>query len=258
MPAYHWQDLESMLPDVSVEVIVDEGPGQGNGAPASVTFRLVDQAYPDGEQTVRIVGEWERSLTARALRWAADRLDGIPEYILGHHDISAFTTRWLREVQTIADSPAGGLAQLATTDTYGENAFYGQAFLMQHVGPRVVEGKGSDDELVLYAVLATYQQSGVVDGGSWPGFVAYVAEAFAYCEQLGERVVGEQLRARADTQREYFQNRRPHDSLISFLVSRSSRIDGDEQRFQEHNGNMAEILDRDYRAADLLAPPERM
>ena len=78
MAIYRFQDLKGSTPDLRLAVHIDEQPGEGNSAPTVLVFSGVKNTTRK-DQEVEIRGTWERATLARALRWAADRLEGIPE-----------------------------------------------------------------------------------------------------------------------------------------------------------------------------------
>ena len=73
MTTHTRKDFYTAVPDAGLTVSLDEGPGEGNSAPALLTFLDFDAEATN--QTVLITGEWERVAAGRALRWAADLLD---------------------------------------------------------------------------------------------------------------------------------------------------------------------------------------
>jgi hypothetical protein len=71
-------DFYDAVPDAGLTIRLDEEPGVGNSAPASITFHKFDRRT-GADQTIHIIGDWERTAAAAALRWAADRLQNLPE-----------------------------------------------------------------------------------------------------------------------------------------------------------------------------------
>ena len=78
MTIHRLDDFDEAVPNVGVVVEVNEGPGEGNSAPTSITFRGFN-TQTGTDQTVKIFGTWERHAAIKALRWIADRLDGQPD-----------------------------------------------------------------------------------------------------------------------------------------------------------------------------------
>lgn len=50
--------------DVRIQVLVDEGPGEGNSAPTTLVFDRFDAER--SEQVVEIAGDWEREALDRS------------------------------------------------------------------------------------------------------------------------------------------------------------------------------------------------
>ena len=145
----------------------------------------------------------------------------MPRYQLEDLDIDAFAKNWLEGLND------DGAEMRSLVD---EKPDMGPYFMMANIAPRGVDPSASTEELVLFAVLAAYQD--VVHSGQrrerrWEGTTAHLDAAFNYANEIGRAGVAARL-----------------------LKS----LDNDPARIAAHEQDMARILDRDIRAARLLDP----
>lgn len=120
---------------------------------------------------------------------------------------------------------------------------------MSCIAPRCWGAAGSRDELLLFAVLATYQGVEGHDDPPWPGIHEYVRRAFAYMHAIGKQEAARLLRAgvarRASTEYQTERSRFFRDFV---------RGGGDPVRMAEQDLRLAPGSQRDLRAAEALDP----
>ena len=165
------------------------------------------------------------------------------EYHLGNLDVDEFARSWLK----MLDSDEASMKTLrGRTD---RDRDLGPHFMMANIGPRAVEHDASSAELVLYAVLAVYQNDDYPgrNGDSWAGPTGHLDAAFAYANALGRPGVATSLitAVARRSQRERQPLWRPDSQLSSTETS---------ARMAAHDQEMAHITSRDTRAALLLDP----
>jgi hypothetical protein len=165
--------------------------------------------------------------------------------VIAGRDITPFVSEW-SAVLTSGGGEARGLYDLAVSDDSGY--FYGSAFLMRNIAARATVPTATEDELLLFAVLAVFQMSDFpdVDHNHWEGVEAHLRSAFAYFKDIGETeaarklrmdVVNRSLREDPPLWKE-LKNSRPHDHAREAL----------------HDQDMASIDQRSFRASRLLDP----
>lgn len=166
-------------------------------------------------------------------------------YVIADRDIGPFVSEWA-DVLTSGGGESRGLWELAVDDDSGY--FYGSAFMMANIAARACEPTASEDELLLFAVLAVFQKDDFpgVDPKHWEGVDAHLNSAFRYFKDVGEREAARKLRI-AVVQRSL----REVPPLWKELVDRKPR---DPAREALHDQDMASIDQRSFRAANLLDP----
>src|SRR5680860_325169 len=110
------------------------------------------------------------------------------QYIIGGVDLSVFATQWLASLER-DDAPMRGLLDHVTDEYH-----YGAHFMMANIGPHAVEPDASNEVLLLYAVLAVFQNDdfpGCDD--RWQGATEHLDGAFTYATQLGDRGMARNL-----------------------------------------------------------------
>jgi len=122
-------------------------------------------------------------------------------------------------------------------------------YLFSNIGPRATEPTAMREELLLFAVMAVYQDAGFpgADRTLWDGEEAHVRRAFAYFHKIGEREAARRLRA--DVIRRSLRER-PRE--LEEMLRRS--MNNDPARVAAHDREMASIDSRSFRAAELLDP----
>ena len=164
----------------------------------------------------------------------------MPRYQLEDLDIDAFAKNWLEGLND------DGAEMRSLVD---EKPDMGPYFMMANIAPRGVDPSASTEELVLFAVLAAYQD--VVHSGQrrerrWEGTTAHLDAAFNYANEIGRAGVAARLL------KSVVRRGKDEDGLSRRLTARS--LDNDPARIAAHEQDMARILDRDIRAARLLDP----
>lgn len=155
-------------------------------------------------------------------------------YQLGDLDVDRFVRRWLGSLD---DSEVVGRE---LQDFARDNPAFGGYFLISNVGPQAVAVDASVGELILYAVLATYQNAGFPDTTRWNGAAAHLDAAFAYANRLGRSAVASRL--------------------LTTVVNRSMtppppRASGEHPaELAAYDREAAALSNRDIRAALLLDP----
>ena len=156
-------------------------------------------------------------------------------------DVTLFASEWLTGLE---HSSASARSLLGHVDEWYE---YGAYFMMANIGPRAGDVDASDDVLVLYAVLATFQIHRSPGRDVWDGAVSHLNAAFAFANELSRRGVAlTLLRDLAE------RSRREEPEGMREIRARS--IKQDPERLAEHDREMAGILLRSVRAATVVDP----
>ncbi|KOU41470.1 hypothetical protein ADK55_28710 [Streptomyces sp. WM4235] len=119
---------------------------------------------------------------------------------------------------------------------------------MENIAPRVWGDLGSTEELLLFAVVASYAQD--FPEAPWDGCAGYVQRAFEHVGEIGER---EAARRIVDRIREKDVRKRDDaDRIATQLRNRS--LGNDPGRIAAHEREMAKASHRSLRAAKALDP----
>ncbi|WP_025104797.1 hypothetical protein [Microbacterium paraoxydans] len=164
-------------------------------------------------------------------------------FVLDDLDVSGFADRWLAWVE-------GPDAKGRSTLLRRQPASFamGSAFMMANIAPQAAVADSTDEELILYAVLAAFQNAGFPgQTGPWPEARTHLELAFAHARQLGRSGVARNLLRDVAAA-----SRRTPDELDKQLLAKS--LGGDASKLAEHDAEMASIRNRDVRAAALLDP----
>jgi hypothetical protein len=168
-------------------------------------------------------------------------------YKLEDLDIDDYATHWLSSLESDDAKMRGLLDEAPSSD------FLGHAFMMANIAPRAASAKAPDEALVLYAVLASFQNDGFPgrQPRSWPGVESHLIAAFAHANRLGRSGVARTLlRSVAQS------GHRESDRLSAQLTS--SSLGNDPGRIAAHEQELAEIVSRDVRAARLIDPSVKL
>lgn len=171
------------------------------------------------------------------------RVTTVPRFSLAGFDVDAFAHSWLDFLDTPAAASRGLLAEA------GDDDMLGPVFMMANIGSRAVDVSATESEMIVYAVLAAYQNERYPDRPSWTrqGTRGHLDAAFAHATRLGRTGVAKNLLLsvlRFGRQ----------DIGNSSSRSASSATGGHTARTAAHEQEMAHIANRDIRAAALLDP----
>jgi hypothetical protein len=181
------------------------------------------------------------------LRYNQD-MDTSPLYTVAGTDLGDFVREWIAESQALEHQ--GRLLAEADADPQSQDsAWTGTSQTMSCIAPRCWGAAGSREELLLLAVLATYQGVQGHDDPPWPGIHEYVRRAFTYMHEIGEQEAARLLRAgvarRASTEYQTERSRFFRDFV---------RGGDDPVRMAEQDLRLAPGSQRDLRAAEALDP----
>ncbi|MFB6482383.1 hypothetical protein ACFCXF_33895 [Streptomyces virginiae] len=168
------------------------------------------------------------------------------QFVVAGQDIGRFVRRWLEEVDSPENKSDSLLQHARRVEDPREQGFYGTAYVMSKIAPRVWGDQGSDDELLLFAVIAAYKQS---KPRGWAGVRAYTEKAFAYMREVGEVEVARRLRAevaREAGDQAVAAQKSFHQRMGIAPLSSSAQA--------AHDQEMAQGSHRDLRAANALDP----
>ncbi len=112
-------------------------------------------------------------------------------YFIAGTDLRGFVERWLHAVQT-APADRFPLRVLADCETEPDRAFFGAAYVMEHIAPRMWDEGSSRPELLLFGVLEVFGLR--EDNGPWRGCAHYVSSAFTHLHEIGEAAAADRLR----------------------------------------------------------------
>lgn len=160
-------------------------------------------------------------------------------YEIADRDLSAFVATWLRQVQK-EDANSRGLLK-HTDEAYD----YGAHFLMSNIAPHAVDVKATEDTLLLYAVMAAYQNDGFPGAGAWQGEENHLQRAFEHARHLGAHGVASNLLQR-------LAERSTREPVPEFEEMLARSMGNDPAQRAEHDREIARINERDVRAAKLL------
>lgn len=163
-------------------------------------------------------------------------------YVLDDLDINNFVHAWLRHLST-GDPEAADLLHAATADS-----FSGGLFLLRNIGPQKRTSFAATEQLILYAVLAVYQDPTLPwTRQSWQGTRHHIQHAFAHANTLGRSKVAIALLTRAA------KRSTTDPSPGSSPMSSDPSVD-DPARLAARNKKTVGTFNRDVDAARLLDP----
>lgn len=165
--------------------------------------------------------------------------------VIAGRDLTAFVSDWAA-VLTSGGGEARELHDLALADD--SEYFYGSGFLMRNIAARACEPTATEDELLLFAVLAIFQGDDFpgVDPNRWEGVEAHLKSAFAYFKEIGEIEAARKLRM------DVVKRSLREDPPLWKELKNSKPLDPAREAF--HEQDMASIDQRSFRAASLLDP----
>jgi len=174
---------------------------------------------------------------------------GADPYVIASVNLRAFVADWVSDLESGGGQMRGLLEHARSDPQVGERYEYGAHYPFANIGPRATEPTATPEELLLFAVMAVYQDADFpgADRTVWDGEEAHVRRAFAYFHELGEQEAARRLRA--DVIRRSLRQRPPE---LEKLLRRS--MNDDPARIAAHDRDMAWIDSRSFRAVELLDP----
>lgn len=174
---------------------------------------------------------------------------GADPYVIAGVNLRAFVADWVSDLETGGGQMRGLLEHAQADPQVGERYEYDAHYLFANIGPRATEPTATPEELLLFAVMAVYQNAGFpgADRTVWDGEEAHVRRAFAYIHEFGEQEAARWLRA--DVIRRSLRQRPPE---LEKMLRRS--MNNDPARIAAHDRKMASIDSRGFRAVELLDP----
>ncbi len=118
-------------------------------------------------------------------------------YVIAGISLRAFVADWVFDLETGGGQMPGLLEHAEADPQVGERYAYGAHYLFANIGPRATEPTATPEELLLFAVMAVYQDAGFpsADATLWDGEEAHIRRAFTYFHELGEQEAARRLRA---------------------------------------------------------------
>lgn len=166
------------------------------------------------------------------------------QYVVAGRDLRAFVDDWLDGLET--GGSMRGLVDEAAEQAESSDSryFYSTSFLMANIGPEATSDDATDEQLLLYGVLAAYKSAskqGLFRAMLWESRRAHVDQAFQHVRSIGD----------TETAR----------ALVHSLIQQTMWEPGPDgfQRQQgakaaAHAQKMSEIEQRDLRASALFDP----
>lgn len=175
--------------------------------------------------------------------------DSQDHYVVAGVRLHAFVADWLTALESGGGQSRGLLEHARAAPDVHERYSYGATYVMANIASRATEATASDQELLLFAVLALYQDAGHPgsDPTVWEGETIHVRRAFAHVAELGDREAARRLRAEV-----LRQSVRGRPAEFEAMLQRS--MNHDPARAAAHDQLMASIDSRSFRAAKLLDP----
>jgi hypothetical protein len=163
-------------------------------------------------------------------------------------NLRPFVLDWLADL-----SDGGGLGRSLLeeiNDPYEPDSrySYGGYMMMTNIAPLAVPNDASDEVLLFYAVMTTYQQAGwpEADRRKFDGFLPHVERAFAYFQTVGDTEAARRLAA------DVILRMGPEPEALERIRRHHREKNPEKSAYYERK--MAEISQRDVRAAKLLDP----
>jgi hypothetical protein len=162
-------------------------------------------------------------------------------YVIAGVNLRPFVLDWLADL----DSGGGIMRGLQRSPGYSFSAH----MMMANIASPAVPDDASDEVMLFYAVMTTYQKAGWpgADTEHFDGFAAHVERAFVYFRTVGETEAARRLAADVISRME------PGPD-ISELIGRRRHREDNPAEVAYWDREMAELSLRDVRAAKLLDP----
>jgi hypothetical protein len=164
----------------------------------------------------------------------------LPNWVVGGVDIDGFARPWLEMLGGETASMRGLLEHVY------EEYDYGAHFMMANIGPQASVPEADRCTLLLYGVLAAYQNDGFPGApDEWPGFATHLENALDHANELTDKGVADNLLRRVIKRTLQI---RP--TKYKEMIARSQG--NDPARAAAHEQDMAGLDTRDVRAAELF------
>ncbi|RQX00947.1 hypothetical protein DLJ59_19810 [Micromonospora inaquosa] len=175
--------------------------------------------------------------------------NGGHEYTFAGANMTSFVRSWLASLDGPEAVSAGLLEHAANDVIAGDRYSYGASFMMANIGSRATKTEASDDELRLFAVFMVFQQADFPGATQtlWEGPTIHVRRAFDYANSLTSAVVAQRLRQSVI-------DRAVREVPPELTAMLNNSMNHDPARIAAHEREMASILHREIRAANLIDP----
>lgn len=176
-------------------------------------------------------------------------MNNVDPFKVAGADLRPFVDDWVAHLESGGGQTRGLLKHAESAPQINERYEYGARYMFANIGPRASMQSATQEELLLFAALAVYQDAGFpgADRTLWEGEEIHVRRAFAYFHEVGEQEAARRLRA--DVIRRSLRER-PRE--LKGLLQNS--MINDPAREASHDQEMASIDSRSFRAAELLDP----
>ncbi|MER5647301.1 hypothetical protein [Streptosporangium sp. NPDC002524] len=168
-------------------------------------------------------------------------------YTVAGKNLRPFVERYLEELDK-ADPIAWPMVELIRNPETSEEdlSFFGPVWVAQPVNTRTWGHAGSNEEILLFAVLASFSARDL----PWGGSEDHMRKAFEHMRQIGEVEAARRLRAEVVT--EATRERDRGDEMRNILLNESLRHDPG--KLAAHDQEIAKNATRTLRAAAALDP----
>lgn len=170
-------------------------------------------------------------------------------YLIAGVNLREFTANWLSWLHSGGGEMRGLLDELSNPKPDPDGTyFYGASFMAASIGLQAAKPNASSEELLLAAVLFIYQDAEFpgADPMRFDGFDEHVERAFGYFHRVGAVEAARRLRRKVIARSE------PGPPVWEEI--QKMHADRDPAKHAAHQRRMAELMQRELRAADLLDP----
>lgn len=170
-------------------------------------------------------------------------------YLIAGIPLGGFVSDWVADLESGGGETRGLLEHALSDPCLSDRYEYGAHYMFANIGPRASHPSATAEELLLFAVMAVYQDAGFpgADRTVWDGEQAHLRRAFDHFHGVGEREAARRLRAEV-----IHHSLRPQPPELEDMLRRS--LNNDPARIAAHDQDMASINSRSFRAAALLDP----
>ncbi|MFF8798125.1 hypothetical protein ACH4NR_32170 [Streptomyces globisporus] len=166
------------------------------------------------------------------------------QFVVAGRDLSAYVEEWIADLEDPNDPL---LIEARRDPSPRERVSYGASYVMKTIAPKVWGDQGGVQELLLFAVLATFPATELPD---WEDCATYVERAFDHMHRIGEVEAARRLRAEVEAKasEEYARER----SDMYRALGRP--LEADPARTAYWERELAKGNERSLRAAAVLDP----